>query len=103
MHHTQGSILNFTPDHSAGVAKFRNGDDEWTEPVIGWAIVVNWSSAESHPHGGPPDNDQHDIAIETRIEAVVLDQQGHACTTNDYLAGAEKGTRLRGIQLSLNP
>lgn len=57
MRYTASSILNFTPDSHQRIIEFRTPEEIWEHPLIGWAIVVNYTDDDTH---------------ETELEPVVL-------------------------------
>lgn len=68
---TIGSITSLTVDHG-WIAEFTSGGETWTEPVIGWAVVVRWAN-----HGGEN--------AETDLQAVVLAEDRYPVAIREYV------------------
>lgn len=89
---TRNSPTAFTPDSSGWTAAFTNADgNTWTEPVIGWAIAVNWAEHEERDNADDPARDIH----ETQIQAVVLDE-GYVVTESAYCVNRD-GVHLKHL------
>lgn len=91
---SQGNTISFAPDSSGKwQARFRDpsNNQDWTEPVIGWAVIVRWAGWEEKDY---PSDDQQDL-VETDIVPVVLDQQ-HVTTVAEYLRDRD-GVTFAGL------
>ena len=93
MNLTVDSIVSFTPDHG-WIANFKATDGEnWTEPVIGWAVVVKWTNYDERA----ADSCEPDCQMETRLQAVVLDEYCYPTVISEYLEGRIQGCQLVSI------
>lgn len=75
----EASITSFTPDHG-WTAHFTGLKETWTEPVIGWAVVVTYTDDGSYEQG---------------IRAVVLTEGRYAVTIVDYIEERDPGLAVR--------
>jgi hypothetical protein len=94
MRYTKGSPITFTSDNSGWTAVFKNEHKTWTLPVIGWAVVPEWSTYEGEDRKSDGD------IVKTRIEPVLLvDSYPPPMTLTDYRA--EESLITHGTAITL--
>lgn len=82
MRHTPmvGTVLSIAP--TSGRVRFTTDREEWTLPLVGWAVVVSWI-------GNPSAFESEEY--ETDLDAVVLDEG--PMTLREYLSHRSPGVR----------
>jgi len=86
---TVGTVLSMTP--AAGRVRFTTDAEEWTLPLIGWAVVVRWVS--------DPDEGDDTDEYETELDAAVLDDETGPMSLTWYLADRNRV----GLRVTIEP
>ena len=81
---TVGTVLSMTP--AAGRVRFTTDAEEWTLPLIGWAVVVRWVS--------DPDEGDDTDEYETDLDAVVLEGARYPMSLSEYMRDMEPRPRV---------
>lgn len=76
---TVGTVLSLIP--ASGQVLFTSDGERWTEPLIGYAVVVTWTKA-SDPSGSATWAEEY----ESGVEPVVL-QDGQPTVVSAYVSG----------------
>ena len=86
---TVGTVLSMTP--ASGRVRFTAADsEEWTLPLIGWAVVVRWV-------GNPGAYESEEY--ETDLDAAVLDDETGPMSLTWYLADRNRV----GLRVTIEP
>ena len=93
---TSGAVLSMTP--ATGEVWFRADDgEEWTLPLIGWAITVGWTGiAEVHNNemGEDIKDPEQVLSYDTSLEPVMQDEYG-AHTMTSYLRDSDLSGKVK--------
>lgn len=68
-----GSILQFTPAGPGWVAVVGDGTKQWSEPVVGWAVVVIWTA---YGEENEDENTKGTQQFQTEVQPVTLNEDG---------------------------
>ena len=80
---TVGTVLSMTP--ASGRVRFTDADaEEWTVPLIGWAVVVSWVGK------GGYESEEY----ETDLAAVVLEGARYPMSLSEYMRDMEPRPRV---------
>lgn len=77
-----GSVLQFTPESRGWYANLTDDSGAcWEEPIVGWAVVVNWTDYDDSSDGSDDeDNEDNGKAgtgqYQTEIQPVTLGESG---------------------------
>jgi hypothetical protein len=73
---SEGTLLSFSPH--AGVVGFSDGANQWTLPMIGWAVVVYYIEQMG---------DTGQWEYDTKLLPVVLNEEAVALPLDAYIEG----------------